>query len=59
MFYEETVSCIEYRITQNCLLCALSVRNSLWFNFVGNSHQFEKGILASKKDNKDYVRARA
>jgi hypothetical protein len=27
--------------------------------FLGASHQFEKGILASKKDNKDYVRARA
>jgi hypothetical protein len=26
---------------------------------LGDSHQFEKGILAPKKDNKDYVRARA
>jgi hypothetical protein len=59
MFYnEETVSCIEYRITQSCLFCSLSVSNSLWFSFLGNSHQFENDILPSKKDNKDYVRAR-
>jgi hypothetical protein len=28
-------------------------------SFLGDSHQFEKGILDSEKDNKDYVRARA
>jgi hypothetical protein len=28
-------------------------------SFLGNSHQFEKGILASKNDSMDYVRARA
>jgi hypothetical protein len=44
---------------KSCLFCSLSVCNSLWFSFLRDSHQFEKGILASKKDNKDYVRARA
>jgi hypothetical protein len=58
MFYsEETVLCIKYRITQSCLFCSLSVYNSPWLIFLGDSHQFEKGILASRKDNKDYVRS--